>query len=241
MNATSITINFSEPIYCTGITYDLTDFTLTDNDSTTADPSITAVGADPCSTTQVTADSSFSVTVNSALPADRTYTLTITPEANELQDIAGNDLATPSSINFTTGAADFTPPTIVDARMIFNAGPSTNFVEVGDAFSLTFSEKMAGTASVRVLGTISIQDQDGTTTTIQCTAAAATDSASCTWNTAITTLTVTLDGGLANLAGTTPNMQIPFNVTALTGFTDSATPGNPPNVLGSADRLVDYE
>jgi hypothetical protein len=36
-------------------------------------------------------------------------------------------------------------------------------------------------------------------------------------------------------------MQIPFNITALTGITDTASPGNPPNVLGSADRLVDYE
>jgi hypothetical protein len=34
-------------------------------------------------------------------------------------------------------------------------------------------------------------------------------------------------------------MQIPFNITALTNVTD--TSGNPPNVLGSSDRLVDYE
>ena len=54
-----------------------------------------------------------------------------------------------------------------------------------------------------------------------------------------TTMTVTLAGTLANTAGTTPGMQIPFNITALTGITDVA--GNPPNVLGSSDRLVDYE
>jgi hypothetical protein len=34
-------------------------------------------------------------------------------------------------------------------------------------------------------------------------------------------------------------MQIPFNITAFTGVADAA--GNPPNVLGSSDRLVDYE
>jgi hypothetical protein len=39
--------------------------------------------------------------------------------------------------------------------------------------------------------------------------------------------------------GTTPGLQIPFNITALTLITDVA--GNPPNVLGSSDRLVDYE
>jgi hypothetical protein len=34
-------------------------------------------------------------------------------------------------------------------------------------------------------------------------------------------------------------MQIPFNITAVNGINDTA--GNPPNVLGSADRLVDFE
>jgi len=34
-------------------------------------------------------------------------------------------------------------------------------------------------------------------------------------------------------------MQIPFNVTTLNGFADLQ--GNVPNVLGSSDRLVDYE
>jgi hypothetical protein len=34
-------------------------------------------------------------------------------------------------------------------------------------------------------------------------------------------------------------MQIPFNITALNGITDVA--GNPPNILGSPDRLVRYK
>jgi hypothetical protein len=88
-------------------------------------------------------------------------------------------------------------------------------------------------------GTVSIQDQDGTTATIQCSAVAGANQASCIWDTAVTTMTVTLAGVLANSAGTTPGMQIPFNITALTQITDVA--GNPPNVLGSSDRLVDYE
>jgi len=222
-------INFSEAVYCTGLSYDATDFTLTDNNSATVDPSIVAAGSNACGASQVTADSSFSVTTNAALPSATTYTLTLTPEANEIQDIAGNDLATPTSVTFTTGAADFTPPTMIDARMVNNAGPSTDFVETGDSFSVTFSEVMNST-----VGTISIQDQDGTTATINCTAGA-----TCSWNTAVTTLTVTLGAALANSGGTTPGMQIPFNITALTQVTDLS--GNPPNVLGSSDRLVDYE
>jgi hypothetical protein len=34
-------------------------------------------------------------------------------------------------------------------------------------------------------------------------------------------------------------MQIPFNVTAISTINDET--GNPPNVLGSSDRLVDFE
>ena len=230
VGTTTIVINFSEAVYCTGLSYDSTDFTLTDNNAATTDPSIVAAGSDVCGNSQVTADSSFSLTTGAALPAATTYTLTTTPEANEIQDIAGNDLATPTSVTFTTGAADFTPPTMIDARMVNNAGPSTDFVESGDSFSLTFSEKMNGATT----GTVSIQDQDGTTATINCAAGA-----TCGWDTNVTTMTVTLTAALANSVGTTPGMQIPFNVTAMTGITDVA--GNPPNVLGSSDRLVDYE
>jgi hypothetical protein len=47
-----------------------------------------------------------------------------------------------------------------------------------------------------------------------------------------------LTGATPFLTGTTPGMQIPFNITAVTGITDVA--GNPPNILGSPDRLVNY-
>jgi hypothetical protein len=116
---------------------------------------------------------------------------------------------------------------------------TTDFSDVGDSFTLTFSETMNGATT----GLINIQDQDGTTAGIQCAAAAGVDTASCTWNTAVTTLTVTLNGtgtpALAPTAGTTPNMQIPFNITSMTVVQDLQ--GNPPNILGSADRLVDFE
>jgi hypothetical protein len=229
VGSTTITINFSEAVYCTGLSFDSTDFTLTDNNAATVDPTITAAGSDACGSSQVTADSSFSVTTGSALPADTTYTLTVTPEANEIQDIAGNDLANPSSVTFTTGAADFTPPTMIDARMANNLA-TTDFNDAGDSFTVTFSEKMNGATN----GTISIQDQDGTTGTITCGT-----NATCAWNTAVTTMTVTLTAGVTPTAGTTPGMQIPFNITALTQVQDVA--GNPPNVLGSSDRLVDFE
>ena len=49
---------------------------------------------------------------------------------------------------------------------------------------------------------------------------------------------MTTPGAGLNGSGTTPGLQIPFNITALTGFTDVA--GNPVNVLGSSDRLVNY-
>src|SRR5438105_1072930 len=235
VGSTTITLNFSEPVFCTGITYSSEDFTLTGGTGTP--PTIIASGTDPCSTTQTTADSSFNLTTSSALPSDTVYTLTVTPEAGEITDIAGNNLANPSSVTFTTGAADFTPPTIVDARMANNL-VTTNFGDVGDSFTLTFSEKMNGSTT----GTIEAQDQDGTTmATTSGNAMICSGNVSCTWNTAVTTLTVTVVTAIATgpSNGTTPGMQIPFNITTLNGINDVA--GNPPNVLGSPDRLVDFE
>jgi hypothetical protein len=232
--STTVTVNFSEPVYCTNAIP--SDFSLSDNNTSTVDPTITAITG--CGTGQLTADGSIALTTSSSLPADTTYNLTYTSTGgapltdNEIQDVAGNDLADCNPCTtFVTGAADFTPPTMIDARLVNNSGPSSDFVEAGDAFSVTFSEKMNAAAN-----TISIQDQDGTTSTITCGT-----NATCSWNTATTTtvLTVTMTSALVPTSGTTPGMQIPFNITAFTGVTDTA--GNPPNVLGSSDRLVDYE
>jgi hypothetical protein len=235
VGATSLTLTFSEPVYCTGFSFDATDITLTDGNSATTDPVATAAGSNACGTSPTTADTTFSVTLNMALPADRTYTVTLTPEANEIQDRVGNDLASPSAVAFTTGAGDFTPPTMIDSRMANNL-LTTNFADAGDSFTTTFSETMNGATT----GNISVQDQDGTTATITCSAATGANQASCTWNTAATTMTVTLTGALGVVdAGTTPGLQIPFNITALTAVQDLQ--GNPPNVLGSSDRLVDFE
>ena len=164
--------------------------------------------------------------------------------ANEIQDASLNSLAVPATVTFTGGAADFTPPTMVDARMANNLA-TTDFSDQGDSFTLTFSEKMNGATAGAV---IDIQDQDGTTGRITCGVG---NNATCTWDTASTTiLTVTLTGPLVTTyagsgAGSTPGMQIPFNITSI-GNTGPGTQitdlqGNPPNVLGSPDRLVDYE
>jgi hypothetical protein len=96
-------------------------------------------------------------------------------------------------------------------------------------------------------GSMKLQDQDGTVLILDC----ALTTVGCTWNTAKTTVTITLQAdfpatgnppALGNDgSGTTPGMQVPFNVTTLTGTAFTDTQGNAPNVLGSADRLVDYE
>ena len=240
VGATAVTINFSEPVYCTNFSFDSGDITISDNDTATTDPTATGPGANACAATRAAADTSFSFNISSGLLADHTYTITLTPEAptpatGEIQDTANNDLANPSSVSFVSGAADFTPPTIVDARMVNNL-VTTDFTEAGDSFSATFSEAMNGTTT----GTLQIQDQDGTVFTLTCGG-----NVTCTWNTAVTTVTVTVATAIpAPLvgqpgAGATPGMQIPFNITTLNGFTDLQ--GNVPNVLGSSDRLVDYE
>jgi hypothetical protein len=235
VGSSTVTITFSEAVYCpTANPVDPDDFAFSDGTSD-VDPTVTAVVG--CGGTQQSATDTIDLTVSFPLAVDKTFTITATPEANELQDIAGNDLASGGTVTFTTGAGDFTPPTMVDARMAFNAASSL-FQDAGDSFTLTFSEEMNGATD----GTIDIQDQDGTTGTITCSAVAAANQASCSWNTAVTVLTVTLTGTLGVIdAGTTPGQAIPFNITAFTGITDTATPGNPPNVQGSSDRLVDFE
>jgi hypothetical protein len=84
------------------------------------------------------------------------------------------------------------------------------------------------------VGTIEIQDQDGSLLSLNCLS-----SAICIWNVATTTVTVTLMQAVASTVGTTPGLQIPANVTSLVGFSDLQ--GNAPNILGSLDRLIDYE
>jgi hypothetical protein len=239
VGSTTVTLVFSEAVLCTGLSFNANDITISDSIPGTSDPLVVAAGSNSCGSTFFSADSSFSVITNSAFPADRTFTLTFTAEPNEIQDVVGNDLLSPSTVTFTTPAGDFTPPTIVDARMAQNVGTS-DFTDPGDAFTLTFSETMTDNDEV---GSVNIQDEDGTVLTLDC----ASFNVACTWNSAKTTVTVTLvvqaapplpgtPGG-----GTTPGMQIPFNVTTMSGSSFSDLQGNAVNVLASADRLIDFE
>ena len=233
-----MTINFSQPVSCVVTVGN--DFTLNDNNASTTDPTFTALpdaASNKCGSTQQTAGTPLVLDTNIPLPAATTYVLTYNGPAGDVKNVFGVNLAVGSTITFTTGAADFTPPTMIDARMSANVG-STDFTDPGDGFTVTFSEKMNGAQN----GAISVQDQDGTTATIQCAAVGtlANNQATCTWDTATTTvLTVSLTGTLIPGGGNTPNLQIPFNITSLTMIQDVA--GNPPNVLGSSDRLVDFE
>jgi IPT/TIG domain/Bacterial Ig-like domain len=234
-----ITLTFSEAVYCDG-TLITTDFNI-DEQGTTSDPTVIAVGdTNACGTGRDSADTSFNIRLGSNLESDTSYVVTITSAASgDIQDAVGNTLTVPASVTFTSGAGDFTPPTIVDARVTSNLGTSDFGETNGDAFSLTFSEVMNGSTT----GRIDVQDQDGT---IASGGLVCGGNVTCTWNTADTTLTVTVQGAPILVptvgnpgAGTTPGLQIPFNVTAIATINDET--GNPPNVLGSSDRLVDFE
>lgn len=238
VGATTLKLTFSQPIYCTAFV-PAGNIVLNDNNAATTDPTVTGFGSSPCAGTALTAASSFNVTLGSALPAATTYVVTVTtPTGQSIQNQNGQTMSSPASTTFTTGQADFTPPTIIDARMVNNVG-TTDFTEIGDSFSLTFSEPM-NTATAGA--TIQAQDQDGTVFSPVLTCGG---NVSCIWNTAGTTVTVTATATLGTPAlgtsgsGATPGMQIPFNITTLNGFSDLA--GNVPNVLGSPDRLVRYK
>jgi hypothetical protein len=238
VGGTTITLTFSEPIYCTGLD-PATEINVTDEDDN--DLTVSGFGSDPCTTVRADAETTFNIVVSPALEPDTTYTVSIdydTAAPDDIRDVAGNGLDD-NDVNFTSGAGDFTPPTIVDARMTSNVGTS-DFTEAGDAFQLTFSEVMSDTDEV---GSMALQDQDGTTLNLDCTTAGV----GCVWNDAATTVTVTLVSAFiapvapAPGAGTTPGMQIPFNVTTTSGTAFTDLQGNAVNVLGSSDRLVDFE
>jgi len=228
VGSTTVRFTFSEPVFCTGFLP--FDYVLTDNNPSTTDPIVVGMSfIDPCGTSQLTAHTTFAIQLSAALPGSTTFTVLLFPQPGEIRDMSGNSLPNPSSTTFTTPAPDFTPPTLTDTRVVNNIG-SSDFSDVGDAFSVTFSEKMNG----NVFGLIPIIDQDGSTATISCG-----NDSSCTWNLATTTLTVTLTQALANSGGTVPGFELPATISALIGITDQA--GNAPDLPGSADRVIDTE
>jgi hypothetical protein len=230
VGATTVTFTFSEPVYCTALSFDPTDFNLTDNNTATTDPVVVGAGPNQCGFAQFAADTSFSVSLNQALPADRTYTATITPEFNEIQDAVGNDLPNPSQITFTTPPGDFTAPTLLDTRVVNNVA-TTDFGDIGDAYLITFSEAMTGATFGP---TLSLQDPDGSTANHTCGT-----NASCNWNTAATILTLTVIQPTPSAGGTTLGLQLPATITTMSGFSD--VQGNVPDLVGSADTVIDNE
>jgi hypothetical protein len=93
VGSTTLTLTFSEPVWCSfSLLYNETDFTISDNDPATVDPMVTGPGTDFCGFSQIGADLSFSIITNAPFLAGRSYAVTLTPEANEIQDVVGNDL-----------------------------------------------------------------------------------------------------------------------------------------------------
>jgi hypothetical protein len=268
VGSTTVKINFSVAVYCDAAGFypaftAAPPFTISSGNATVTDPTFSATAKCGTATTlpaagtgQQTAGTQITLTTGTALPAGTTYLLTYTSPTGTgaVKNLYNVALPTGSQTTFTTGAVDFTPPIMIDARMTAKNTCSSDFKCSGDSYSLTFSKAMDTTSGSTGTGgkqaIISVQDQDGTTAAMWCgpgpaPAAQGTPTAqvpgpaTCTWNAAATTLTVLLTGPMAdNLNGTTPGLQIPFNITALSGVTDAS--GNPVNVLGSTDRLVRY-
>ena len=231
----TITLTFSEPVYCSGafpaVTATLTSVPVTVN-------TVTAI---VCPNTPGTAGTTFTLTTSAPLAANTAYTVALTTSAvtGQVVDVAGNIMTSPASATFTN--VDTTAPTITDARVTFNL-LSTNIADIGDAFTLTFSERMTAATAA----TIQLTDQDGTVGTITCGGLLVAGAATCALDGTGTVMTVTLTAGILASAltvltvpGTIPLLQIPVDVTATTLITDLA--GNAPNLPGSADRRIDVE
>ncbi|MGH2796425.1 MAG: IPT/TIG domain-containing protein [Thermoleophilaceae bacterium] len=222
----TLRVNFSEPVWCNGVTGG--EFVVT----ATGQPTRTGT-ATTCPTSAQTAASTFTVTLNGTLASNVTYTLTYTDTVAgtpEIRDVQGNALASPATTAFTSSAADTTPPTLTDTRATANVG-TTDFDEDGDTFTITFSETMS-TAS----GSITFTDGDGTSATATCGT-----NALCSWNAAATTVTVEITVNLVPVETTTstPGIQLPATITTMSGFSDASN--NVPNLAASADRIIDFE
>jgi Collagen triple helix repeat (20 copies)/Bacterial Ig-like domain len=226
VGSTTLKFTFSEPVFCTGFLP--FHYVLSDNNSATTDPIVVGMGfSDPCGTSQLTAHRTFAVQLNAPLPGSTMFTVVLTPQPGEIRDMSGNSVPNPSTTTFTTPAPDLTPPTLTGARVVSNIG-GTNLGDLGDAFTVTFSENMNG----NTYGSIAITDPDGSTATIECSV-----NTSCTWDTAVITLTVTFTQLVTGTGGTTPAIQLPATIAGLLGITDLA--GNAPDLPGSVDRVID--
>lgn len=149
------------------------------------------------------------------------------------------DVGVVGAIPITGIDALLEPLVIEDARVARNV-VTTDFIEANDAFTLRFSKMMIADPTG---DTLRIQDQDGTLVTLRCSAAP--NRVSCGWDADGLSITITVAEGLvlppvdSAEFGTTPGLQIPFNIVGLSGFTDFQ--GGVPNLLASPDRLVDLE
>ncbi len=231
-----ITLTFSEPVYCADA-LEAGDVTVTAGAVT-----IASTATNTCPTTPGAAATSFTVTLASPLAAATAYTVTLTAGANETQDIVGNDITSPATITLTTPAPDTTAPLLADTRLIANL-VTTNLADPGDQFTVTFNEPLGQSSPLTSSSTITIQDSDGTVAVITC-GGAATNSATCTLNAAMTVLTVTLSGAAPTITspGSAPLIQVTATgptITGTAGITDVA--GNAPNLAGSADVLINTE
>lgn len=223
--STTLTLNFSEPVYCADAR-EAGDITVTTGSTT-----IASTSTNTCPTTRQTAATSYTVTLASALASNTSYSVTVNSDANETQDVAGNDLAATTTTSFVSGAQDTSAPLLNDTRLVTNAGLTTN-MDSNDVFTITFSEAMNTSTSG---DTINVTDADTTSTsgTITCGA-----NATCTFNADGTILTVTITGQVVGTGGDT-FVSYPATITGTGGITD--TGGNNPNIAGSPDRIIDNE
>jgi len=136
---------------------------------------------------------------------------------------------------------DLSAPAPVDARIAQVVG-TTDFVELGDAFTVTFSHRMDTTTTG---DTLQLQDGDGTMVTLRC--GGAPNDVACVWDDTGTVVTIAVEVNALDAvpapgspgSGTTPGLQIPFTITGLTGFADAR--GFIAYVLGAPDPIVDFE
>ncbi|MGH2492801.1 MAG: hypothetical protein ACRDF9_14995, partial [Candidatus Limnocylindria bacterium] len=84
VGSTVITLGFSKDVYCAGFSFNATDIVVTDNNPALPDPIVTGMGPNSCGFTPVSADASLSIQLSTPLSPSTTYTVILTPEANEI-------------------------------------------------------------------------------------------------------------------------------------------------------------
>jgi len=215
LTSTALRLTFNEPVLCgTGnasglLPAFLQQFTITVGTNASSPTSATCPASNNLGATRITLNSAADLSGGGSVSYQENAT-----SSARVKDLSGNNATSPQTISFAAIPGP-TPPLITDAHVTTNVGTS-NFGDVGDAFTLIFNEQMNNVTSG--LSILTTDNDPGASRDMPVWVCGT--NVSCSWDAARTMLTSTVTTATAGVGGSTPGLQLPLNITATTGITD---------------------